>query len=268
MKVGVMMWFWEVKYVEIVGMEFYALFSARSSGNFYRSSWNDDLLLLHVGQSPNLCVVTLEAATAARNAMEPFQMLGGFSTSPYRTPYRTHKCNDWKWNDGIGWNVSLCSVYFMYFMHLPHLTAGMHVIFEFFLHRGHRRSFGDKSCRTANSGSSWRWSHRRKPTSRWVCFPRWGGDKLQQLTAFFFFGGGGVGKIKAKIVTITYLLRETLHFSVWDVGDGFIMENFSTQASVKRPGKLEQLKPGQELEGGRNNTTKNSSKPRPETFFV
>lgn len=46
------------------------------------------------------------------------------------------------------------------------------------------------------------------------------------------------------------------------------MENFSTQASVKRPGKLEQLKPGQELEGGRNNTTKNSSKPRPETFFV
>lgn len=42
------------------------------------------------------------------------------------------------------------------------------------------------------------------------------------------------------------------------MGDGFIMEKFSAQASVKRPGKLEQLKPGQELEGGKNNA-KNSS---------
>ena len=46
------------------------------------------------------------------------------------------------------------------------------------------------------------------------------------------------------------------------------MEKFSTQASVKRPGKLEQLKPGQELEGGKTNTTKNSSKPHPKTFFL
>lgn len=42
---------------------------------------------------------------------------------------------------------------------------------------------------------------------------------------------------------------------MWEM-DAFIMEKFSTQASVKRPGKLEQLKPGQELEGGRINAKK------------
>ena len=106
----------------------------------------------------------------------------------------------------------------MYFMHLPHLTAGMHVIFEFFciedIEGASGTSLVARQIRGLRGGEAIGGSQRHGGFAS-----QGGGDKLQQLTAFVFLGGGGVGKIKAKMVAIrTYVVKHfILEFEMWEM---------------------------------------------------